>query len=447
MSSTENATRCMPISLGMVGCVSIASGWMYSKSSSWPCPSGVPSMAIFTWFPSRPTAVSAHSPRTVSRPTTLSPRSVKNATAASMSRTAMPTFSSLMAMVRRYRLRARDRRLTSRGTPSAREVRGHDDGTGLAGCHPGAGVRLRCGCATDQSRGLAAGLLVVVVVRTVVRVVGSVLGGARCRGLGEDQVDLAPSTLERGEGRRDLRVGAHAGHLACGVGECFDPAAQLVAAVRAVALGGLPGGAELGGVGLDVGATFVGQRGEVAPAVRRRRHEAFVGEESDRRVHGAGARPPRATQALGDLLDDLVAMHGLLGEQEQDRGAHVAASGSATTAAASTATAATGAEGAAGSEAARAVRAERAAGAARAEAARSEAGAAGAEAAGSATSATTATARGLVVVELAVVAPTARSWSGREVHRELCLGTGAEGCRTLLAGLVEGCVSHGGSPE
>lgn len=34
MSSTENATRCIPISFGSVGSVSIASGWMYSNSSS-----------------------------------------------------------------------------------------------------------------------------------------------------------------------------------------------------------------------------------------------------------------------------------------------------------------------------------------------------------------------------------------------------------------------------
>ena len=39
MSSTEKATRCMPISLGRVGSVSIASGWMYSKSSRRPLPS------------------------------------------------------------------------------------------------------------------------------------------------------------------------------------------------------------------------------------------------------------------------------------------------------------------------------------------------------------------------------------------------------------------------
>src|SRR6478735_1121864 len=96
MSSTEKATRCMPISLGRVGFVSIASGWMYSKSSRRPLPSGVSSMAILAWFPSRPTAVSVHSPLTVSRPRTLRPRSVKKEIAASRSRTAMPTFSSLM---------------------------------------------------------------------------------------------------------------------------------------------------------------------------------------------------------------------------------------------------------------------------------------------------------------------------------------------------------------
>ena len=44
--ANENATRCIPISLGSVGSVSIASGWMYSNSSSRPWPSGVCSIAI-----------------------------------------------------------------------------------------------------------------------------------------------------------------------------------------------------------------------------------------------------------------------------------------------------------------------------------------------------------------------------------------------------------------
>ncbi len=104
MSSTEKATRCMPISFGSVGSVSIASGWMYSNSSRRPWPSGVWSIAMLAWLPSRPTAVSVHSPLTVSRPRTVRPRSVKKAIVASRSRTAIPTFSSLMGMVARYPL-------------------------------------------------------------------------------------------------------------------------------------------------------------------------------------------------------------------------------------------------------------------------------------------------------------------------------------------------------
>ena len=50
---------------------------------------------------------SVHSPLTVSRPRTVSPRSVKKAIVVSGSRTAMPTFSSLMGMrVARYRVAA-----------------------------------------------------------------------------------------------------------------------------------------------------------------------------------------------------------------------------------------------------------------------------------------------------------------------------------------------------
>ena len=53
---------------------------------------------MLAWLPSRPTAVSVHCPLTASRPRTVSPRSVKKAIVASRSRTAIPTFSSLMGM-------------------------------------------------------------------------------------------------------------------------------------------------------------------------------------------------------------------------------------------------------------------------------------------------------------------------------------------------------------
>ena len=67
MLSTEKATRCMPISLGWMGSVSIASEWIYSESSRRPLPPGVWSIASWSWLPVLPTAVSVHSPLTVSR--------------------------------------------------------------------------------------------------------------------------------------------------------------------------------------------------------------------------------------------------------------------------------------------------------------------------------------------------------------------------------------------
>lgn len=67
-----------------------------------PWPSGVCSTAILARLPSSPTAVSAHSPLTVSRPSTVRRTSVKKAMVASMSRTAIPTFSSLIGMPTRH---------------------------------------------------------------------------------------------------------------------------------------------------------------------------------------------------------------------------------------------------------------------------------------------------------------------------------------------------------
>src|SRR3954453_16863186 len=55
-------------------------------------------MAMLAWLPSSPTAASLHAPLIVSRPRTVRPRSVKKAIVASRSRTAIPTFSSLMGM-------------------------------------------------------------------------------------------------------------------------------------------------------------------------------------------------------------------------------------------------------------------------------------------------------------------------------------------------------------
>ena len=95
------------------------------------------------------------------------------------------------------------------------------------------------------------------------------------------------------------------------------------------------------------GPAVVGQ-GEDPPAVGLGRDDqALVGEHLQRGVDRPGAGPPHAAAALGELGDDLVAVHRLHGEQPQDREAYVSATRPRPSTAASarpTATAETGAE-------------------------------------------------------------------------------------------------------
>src|SRR5262249_42692407 len=76
---------------------------------------------------------------------------------------------------------------------------------------------------------------------------------------------------------------------------------------------------------LGLGATLVGELVDALPVGLGRAHEALVGQLLERRVHASGARRPRALAALGDLADDLVAMHRLVCEEGDDGGADVAA--------------------------------------------------------------------------------------------------------------------------
>src|SRR4051794_5401897 len=80
----------------------------------------------------------------------------------------------------------------------------------------------------------------------------------------------------------------------------------------------------------DVLTTLVGEGEALAPGTVVGLDQPLVLQLLDRRVDRAGARPPGPVAALGDLLDDLVAVELLavrLGRPEdvEDRGAHVAA--------------------------------------------------------------------------------------------------------------------------
>ena len=99
-------------------------------------------------------------------------------------------------------------------------------------------------------------------------------------------------------------------------------------------LEGPPHGRELLGVLGDVGRALGGERQRLPRAVVVGLHQPLVVQQLDGRVDRAGARTPGTSAALGDLLDDLVAVDRLGAADRrvdphhvEDRGAYVAAAG------------------------------------------------------------------------------------------------------------------------
>ena len=122
---------------------------------------------------------------------------------------------------------------------------------------------------------------------------------------------------------------AQAGHgdLLDGAAEREHRVAQREARVLFAALGAERRLAEalLDGGGLSHAG--VGQR-EHAPAFGLLApDDALVLEQLQRRVHRAGAGSPGAPALLLEPLHDLIAVHRLVGEHQQDRRAHVASPG------------------------------------------------------------------------------------------------------------------------
>ena len=168
-------------------------------------------------------------------------------------------------------------------------------------------------------------------------VVGSPAGCA-----GEEQVEPATGVVEQADRLGHLLLTADLGDLRDGAHDEADRLAQRAEAV--LGRGGVPHGVELLAVLVDVGAARVGQVDHRPALGLLGAHQAFVGQLRHRRVHRARAGAPGPAGALGDLLDDLVAVHRLLGEQREDRRAHVTARPSSTAAAARAAEAARTAE-------------------------------------------------------------------------------------------------------
>src|SRR6266545_4100775 len=143
--------------------------------------------------------------------------------------------------------------------------------------------------------------------------------------LGEDPVQSTPGLDQDPPRLADLRLVAGLRHLHVGHEELHPQVAKLEDLVGHGAGHRLPRRGELLTVRLDVGAARIGEL-ERAPAVPLDGvDEAFVLELLQRRVHRPWAGPPHSPAALGDVLDDLVPVERLLGQQSQGGGADVTA--------------------------------------------------------------------------------------------------------------------------
>ena len=98
----------------------------------------------------------------------------------------------------------------------------------------------------------------------------------------------------------------------------------------------LPGRGPVGRALIDELAAGVGERVVLAPVLLLGADQPLVLELREGRVDRAGARAPEAAAALLDLLHDLVAVAGLLRQQQQRRGADVPPAGLAAPASGST---------------------------------------------------------------------------------------------------------------
>src|SRR5215218_163594 len=143
----------------------------------------------------------------------------------------------------------------------------------------------------------------------------------------EDPVERAAGVGEHLLGLRLLRLRARVRELEQRHADLPHRAHQLPRALAHVALDVVPRGAQLVAVRLHVGAALVGQLERLTALAGRDADEPLVLELLQRRVDGAGARPPDAVGALFDLLHQLVAVARLLVEQHEQRRADVAAAG------------------------------------------------------------------------------------------------------------------------
>jgi hypothetical protein len=149
-------------------------------------------------------------------------------------------------------------------------------------------------------------------------------------GYWQKHVELAARLGKKSSRFGALLLGANLGNLVRGERHVLDGVAQLylhrVDATEDV----FPRRVQAR-VGCEVRAALVGELKAALAGIVQTSDQALVLEELQGRVDGAGTRLPYAAAAISELADDLVAVHRLLGEQGENCGPDVAATGAPAT--------------------------------------------------------------------------------------------------------------------
>jgi hypothetical protein len=141
--------------------------------------------------------------------------------------------------------------------------------------------------------------------------------------LGEDGVEAAAGVVQDLQRPGLLGLGAGAGHAPGGLVDLADGGPEAPGDRGHAGGDRLPWRPLL--LALHLGPSGVGEREPAAALALLTGDQALVLEQLEGRVDRPRARPPDAAGARLQLLDHLVAVHGPLGQQGQDRGPDVAA--------------------------------------------------------------------------------------------------------------------------
>ena len=141
--------------------------------------------------------------------------------------------------------------------------------------------------------------------------------------LGENAVETPTCLDEDGRRARDLQRGARDEYLTRGEQHVSSGAHQFSRCATGVNVRTLPGLTQLITLIGDERTAGLGEFIGASRSIRTHRDQSFVLQLLEYRVDRARARTPRFIRALGEFLDELIAVAGLLFEEHEHRRSNV----------------------------------------------------------------------------------------------------------------------------